>query len=165
MLNVIGEETLNNYLNSYLYDNGFDAVCVMDTDFWVDLSCNIIHYSIFTDEEEITETYMEEISKDFPELACADDAMLAFFHEIGHIETEDEWTDEEWEACVKWKEQDCASHKEYFRYPTEWRATEWACNYILAHKNEVLNFWEGFIELLTEFYIINEEQLTCNISI
>lgn len=156
MLNVIGEEKVNSYLNQWLADHDFDAICAMDTDFWVDLSCNIIHYSIYAAEEDISETYMEEVAKDFPELAYTDDMLLAFFHEVGHIETEDEWTEEEWEACAKWKEQECVSAVDYFRYPTEWRATEWACKYILAHHEEVGNFWKKVWELLTEFYELNQ---------
>lgn len=160
-----GEEKLNNYLNRWLYDHDFDAECVVDKTFWVDLSSNIIHYSVFAEDEDIIEDYMEEVSKDFPELACADDALLAFFHEIGHIETEDEWTDDEWEASAKWKENASISNKEYFRYPTEWRATEWACNYILSHIHEVEIFWHGFETLLYEFYEINKEEIECNLSI
>lgn len=160
MLDLIGEEKVNSYLNQWLSDHNFEAICMADNNFWVDLSCNIIHYSIYADEEEIIEIYMEEVSKDFPELAQADVEMLSFFHELGHIETEDEWDEEDWEACENWKENNCASHREYFRYPTEWRATEWACEYILSHKEEVGIFWKKVWELMNELYELNKDNIS-----
>ena len=152
-----GEIKVNQFLNQWLFNHDFDAECEMGDDFWVNLASNTIYYSPWASEEDIAETYMEEVSKDFPELATFDEKIIAFFHEIGHIETEDEWTDKEWVNWRNQKEEEEMTDVEYFRSPIEWRATEWACEYILANYEEIKIFCKQFYQLMDEFYDINAE--------
>ena len=156
-----GIEVINNFLTQWCENHDFDVVCVMGTDYQIDLGGNVLFYAPFYSEQ--TETiFREEIVKDFPQFANCDLSMntiIAFFHEIGHAETENEWTDKEWKKFEKWREREDITDREYFRHPIEWRATEWACNYILEHTEEVAKLWEDICILFSWFYEINEVEI------
>lgn len=152
-----GIEVIDNFFTKWCQDHGFDVVCEMGTDFQIDLGHNVVYYAPFYCEET-EEEYRAEIIKDFPQFANCDlgiNALIAFFHEIGHAETENEWDEEDWEGFEAWKQTEI-TNVEYFRHPIEWRATEWACNYILEHQEEVGKLWEDFCILYSWFYEINE---------
>lgn len=156
-----GIKVIDNYLTEWCQRHDFDVVCEMGTDFQIDLGDNTLFYSPFyaVDTEQI---YREEIIKDFPQFAEHDlmfNSVIAFFHEIEHAETENEWDEEDWEGFNAWKESDEPTVREYFRHPIEWRATEWACEYILQNKEEVNKLWKDFQNLYAWFYEINQVEL------
>ena len=152
-----GEAVINDFLNGWFERHDFDIVARMDTDFSIDLGDNTLYYAPFY-AEDTEKIYREEILKDFPEFSSCDisiNILIALFHEVGHYETENEWTDKEWEAFHKWRMREDITEREYFRYPIEWRATEWACEYILSHTEEMYKLWQDLGILFSWYYEIN----------
>lgn len=161
MVDLKGTEVINEFVSDWLDRNGFDIVAEMGTDYEICLGTNTLYYSPFYCEET-EQIYREEIIKDFPQFTeyhISINALIAFFHEVGHAETEDEWTIEEWDAFDEWKDTANPTNREYFRHPIEWRATEWSCTYILENWEKVTKFWADLGILMEWFYEINEVEL------
>lgn len=148
-----GIDKLNEYFTNWLHNHDFEIDAEMSNEFSIELGSNILHYTPYYDEEN-AEVYLDEVRKDFPQLANYDDALLSFFHEIGHAETECEWDDKDWKEYDRFVEE-CHNNREYFRHPIEWRATEWGCEYILEHTDEITTFWKNAIDIIHWFYDIN----------
>lgn len=162
-----GEIVINNYISDWLQRNDFDLVAEMGEAYEIDLGSNTLYFTPLYDNET-NKIFMEEIVKDFPQFAKHDMSivdLIGFFHEVGHYETEDEWDEEDWEGFTAWKMSEEVTDRSYFRHPIEWRATEWACNYILENWEKVTKFWYNIGILYEWFYEINKDEIECNISI
>lgn len=153
-----GEAVINDFLNGWFERHDFDVVAQMGSDFSINLGDNTLYYTPFYNEDtEII--FREEILKDFPEFSNCDisvNVLIALFHEVGHYETENEWEDKDWERFYAWRERPDITEREYFRHPIEWRATEWACEYILEHAEEMSKLWQDLATLFEWFYEINQ---------
>ena len=156
-------QEINEFVNDWLYDHDFDIEAKMGTSFMVDLATNVLYYTpIYYDE--LDAILLEEITKSFPFAKNWDRNIMflvSFFHEVGHVETECEWTKKDFANFFLWKVSNSAEMErnpststvvEYFRHPIEWRATEWACEYIDKNWEEVGAFGQRLVELLQEFY-------------
>lgn len=161
MTDLKGIEVINGFVTDWLQRNEFDLVAEMGTDYEICLGSNTLYYSPFY-SEDTEQIYKEEIEKDFPQFAKHDlsiTSLIAFFHEVGHAETEDEWDEEDWEGFEAWKQSDEVTNRSYFRHPIEWRATEWSCIYILENWEKVTKFWYDLGIMLEWFYEINQVEL------
>ena len=148
-----GIEILNQFFTTWLHEHDFDIDAEMGSEFSVDLGHNILHYAPYYNPDS-AKIFLEEVQKEFPEIVSCDDTILAIFHEIGHVETENEWEDKDWEEYEKFIA-NCTDDRKYFRHPIEWRATEWGCQYILDNVEEISNFWDKMCILMQWFYTIN----------
>lgn len=153
-MEIKGIDRLNEFFTEWLHSHDFDIDAEMDNEFSIDLGRNVLHYAPYYDEDN-AKVFFEEVQKDFPEIVECDDAILSFFHEIGHAETECEWEDEDWKEYDEFVKK-CQDNREYFRHPIEWRATEWGCEYILTHTKEVAELWKNMVKLMTWFYTMND---------
>lgn len=119
--------TLTEKLNKWLKDNDFDVSVVEDTEFYVDLTLNEIHFAVTP--TPLDNEFRKFCCEMFPQMENVDIFTLSFFHELGHIMTENEWTDNEWKKYEKFTDKDF-DFANYFCNPIEYRATEWGCEYI-----------------------------------
>ena len=149
-----GVEKVNKFLTEWLYAHGFEIEAEMGDSFRINLGLNVLEWSPYYDEDSAV-VFFEEVQKDYPDFISCPDELLAFFHEIGHAETECEWDDEDWEEYDIFVE-NCHDDRTYFRHPIEWTATAWGCEYILNHKEEVAKFWKDFCKVMIEFFELNE---------
>ena len=148
-----GIEELDTYLTNWLVAHDFDATAELGTDFEVDLTSNRIFYSLVV---------CEEMDVDFrqvcvgirPELEDCDSFYLSFFHEIGHIETESDWTEKEWKRYRNFVERSTSLDKysEYFYQPIEYAATCWGCDYIATHRDEIADFSKNVNRIITKIF-------------
>jgi len=148
-----GVTEINNYLTEWFTNHGFEVEAEMGDEFAVNLNDNTLFWAPYYNEDN-AEIYLEEVQKDFPDLEC-NDVIFGFFHEIGHVETEDLWTAKEWEEYDEFVSL-CENIRDYFRHPIEWAATKWACEYILEHEEEIEQFWQDLVKLIKNFYDLND---------
>lgn len=144
-------EKFNNFITKWLNNKGFDVVAKMDTNFSSDITTNTIYYSIIV-PQDFDDLFIKEVQKDFPEIIKCDTFLLSLFHELGHIETADYWTDKEWQKYYKFitKPELLDDPLPYFRHPVEWEATKWGCEYIINNSLEVGVFYNTIQELVQE---------------
>ena len=154
-----GVEQISKYLTDWLMAHDFDAVAELGTDWQVDLSSNTIYWTVAV-PNDLDEYFINVCKTCQPDIINADTFLLSFFHELGHIETEDYWTDKEWQAHHKWVENpDDHCAEEYFWQPVEIEATKWGCEYIVNHQEEIADFVKGYVPLVADFYRLNEVEL------
>lgn len=150
-----GIAALDEYLNTWLYEHDFDAVVELDTDFSVDLNSNTIYYALVV-PQALDEDFIKVCRRLHNNLLNADTFLLSFFHELGHIETEDEWTEADWDAYNKFTATvDTNDAMTYFTHPIELAATKWGCDYIMSHIDEIKEFVNGYAPLITNIYQLN----------
>ena len=144
---------LDIFLTSWLERHDFDAEADYGLDFCVDLSSNVITYT-FVVPSEHDRKFFDLCHSLYPDIIACDNFILSFFHEIGHIETEADFDDKDWQKYWSY----CENHKEgddpmaYYTNPIELAATKWACEYILDHVEEVKEFRDGYVELAKQLF-------------
>jgi len=152
-----GIEKLNEFVGQWLYQNDFDVQVELSTDFSCDTITDTIYYALCVPQAHDTmfEKVFEEVGLEYE----CDNFLLSFFHELGHIETECELTDEEIEISETKKalmeEKTNLSDNDYWEYyhlPDEILATTWATNFINENPNLIENFWCSFQKLVKDFY-------------
>lgn len=96
---------------------------------------------------------------DFIEYNSKNIFLLSFLHEIGHYQTYDEITEEEYQLS---KDMKAAGGRLYYLAPDEYEATAWAMRFYFAHKEELENLWEFKLEpAINNFYVENEVDFLC----
>ena len=140
--------SINTELNHLLtfFDDEYSAK--MGTDFEADLDEKILYWSLLCGEKD-GDAFYSNFCKLFPFVKDYNLFTLAVFHEIGHIETEDEMIDD---TDIRNTE---LSNEEYFNLFNEKIATEWAGNFISTHAMFTKHFDNKFTELLKKFYETN----------
>ena len=133
---------ITNILNTYL--EKFD--CVIS-------SSNTIHYALVTAETH-KDSFLKFVNTLFPEIN-ADIFLWSFFHEIGHHETEDDFTEEE-EEEYRIIASSNISNEEYYNLPMEYAATDWAGEYMKEHSAEVAQLWNKLAPVIRETYKLME---------
>lgn len=136
---------LNTELNYLLTFFDEEYTVKMGTDFEVDLDEKILYWSILYTEKS-GDAFYKNFCKKFPFVKDFSLFTLAVFHEIGHIETEDEMEDD---TDLRNTE---LSNEEYFNLHNEKIATEWAGNYINEHLMFTKYFDDKFTTILKNFY-------------
>ena len=153
--NLHGIKPLETFFTNWLQRHDFDAVAKIGTDFEVDLSSNTIYFALAV-PAQFDEEFLAECRKYAPDIVAADTFLLSFFHELGHIETEDEWTAEEWESYDKFvNTPDDHTVEEYFAHPIEATATAWGAQWIVRHPAEIEKFVKEYTPKIKKFYQLN----------
>lgn len=149
---------ITNLINDYL--KRFDLTCEMGLDFCYCPDACVeepnIYYSLLT-TEKTNRTFDKFINDNFG--IVVPNFIISLFHEIGHHFTNDLWTDKEQEDFEIKKavlnpnnENDLLT---YYWVEDEYKATEWAVNYIQSHAEEIEDFWNRLTEEFFKFYIDN----------
>jgi len=134
------KESVENFLlnaNSFIETifNKNAPLVLLGVDYQAFTDSNIITVGAFAPtDEQLYRMYLKEIHNFYDKELEYE--FIMFLHEIGHIVTNNEFTDDEmedYEKCVADIEsrEDVTNHLlEYYDLDVEWRATEWAVNYI-----------------------------------
>ena len=156
MAKLKGTKKLNKYINEYVKQFGVKAK--LDNEFWWETDTNKIYYSL---------TVCENHNRDFQKF-CEDEFglkyncdifLLDLYHELGHYFTNYLLTDEEESFCYDLREyletKEKLTNTDYYAYylmTDEYRATEWAVNYINTHEKEIAKFYKGLQKRIIKFY-------------
>ena len=145
---------LSRYLSRWCKNHGFDVSVRHDTEFAFWLNKNVVTYSFLVSDFH-DKTFIKVFKKQGLNYDC-DVFILSFFHELGHYETEDEWSERQFEKFMKQKEDLDADKKadlwKYYYIPDEIRATQWAVDYINENAEEIAEFWQKVKPLILEVY-------------
>lgn len=152
-----GIDRLNQFFTKWLADHDFDAVAELGTDFSVDLSSNTIYYSV-VEIADTADRFVNFCKSLEPDLVEVDPFIVSFFHELGHIETEDYWDTKDWERYDKFVEITKDDYT-YFNFPIEREATKWGCDYIVNNVEEIVEFVRDYSTMISDFYRINGVEL------
>ena len=148
-----GIEKLNQFFTEWLQAHDFDCVAELGTDFnfWGD--SNIIHYALVVPNTHDME-FVKLCQEYRPEIINCDNFLLSFFHEVGHFVTENDFSEKEWNYYYR-HIVGCGDFLKYYKYPIEWEATKWACDYIVENEKEIASFCQTYSKLIKEFLEIN----------
>lgn len=150
-----GIETLEMIVNDFVKQ--FDCVASLSSDFWVDINKNHIYFSLFCTEESNRE-FMSTVNKCNPKVSM-DIFLWGLLHEIFHVETYDDLTEEELDYCYKVKhliEENKIDKMEYYNLPIERLATEGAVKYANTHIEELADLWKKLQQAILKFYELND---------
>lgn len=143
-------------LQKWLNDNGYEDIAVIeDNDWYYDHGKTIISYSL--EPDMMVDKTFTDFCRECGLVIEVSPFILSFFHELGHYETIDIVTDEEYEnaffckTALNMKENH--TEEDYFAYynlEMEYFATRWAVSYINEHQEEV-KYLDGEYALLSNF--------------
>lgn len=143
-----GIAEINNYIDNYVSEWGLTSQ--LDTDFAYDPVEDIVYWSVVVSEKN-----SEDFKEFFESLGCvvkADVFIYSLFHEIGHSQTLEYVSEEDYNYSWDRKADPEITNYEYFRLPNEIVATQWAVDYINNNAEEIEEFWNGLQPLLMKFY-------------
>ena len=149
-----GIKEIDTYLTEWLTAHDFDAIATLGTDFMCDLESNTINYALVISEEH-DKLFLGVCKECREEIVACPNFILSFFHELGHIETEDMWDDDEWDYYFE-NVAEGLDPLTYYHSPIEYEATKWGCDYICDHTNIIQQLIEGLSPLVNNFYKLNE---------
>lgn len=114
--------------------------------------------------EDADRYFQSFLKKNFPDIT-ANVFIWSLFHEVGHHETIDMWSDEEQEEFDRikdelekeyGKEKDKSLSYKYFSLPDEFEATCWAAEYMRTYPEKVKQLFEKLSVAVRKFYELNE---------
>jgi hypothetical protein len=168
-LQIKGVETIEHILNAFLQDNGFDVKAFIDDDFCYYPTSSRIGFSLFT-REDADSYYQDYVRSLAPELTI-DTSLISFFHELGHYETFDDYSDDEIHEFQLLKDNIASCFRElafgnhrfdrrslffeYFSIEEERAATQWGIDYILNNQDKVRKFWRELSQAILNVYELN----------
>ena len=147
---LIGEEIINEAMNSWLEKNGFETrIYGLDMDFSWEIGADLIRYSLVT--IDFSDRAFMEYAYELGLIYEIDAFWLSFLHELGHAET---WhlVDEE-DMDVPESITNC---NDYFRLPRETMATEWAVRFINEHSDLVADLSRIVRPAICKFFEMND---------
>lgn len=162
-LNTVGVKQLNKFLNTWLSAHEFECTVEFDNDFSFDSVNDIIHYSFVLCD--LHDSLFKEVCVECNGgVADCGNFVLSFFHELGHFNTLHIFTDSEWEryenqrtaiekSLIGNKDENTEKilYKQYYKNPIELEATQWGCDYIVSHYDEVQEFNKNFQDIYIKF--------------
>lgn len=161
-MEIKGISTLEWWLTKWLRDHDFKGLKArVAADFQYDNDEGTIYFALaVTDKQDEEFLKFCQEAFDFP-FDC-DNFILSFFHEVGHAETWEWFTDEEWDKYFDFKQAlDNSTYdlRRYFHLEPEYEASEWGCNYIVSHQNEIEEFWRVCQKLIFNIYKQNNVEV------
>ena len=134
---------LETYLTDWLTDRDYELeVHECDDDFFYSDPLSLI--AVRNQASSIDDHLLRFFYDNNCELMFSNAFIPAFLHELGHHETMDDFSDEEWNAYREFERSfeglDMNNYNNQVRYlshPIELAATMWAIDYINSHKEEV----------------------------
>lgn len=158
MKELIGLETIDEIINRFTAR--FNIKADLGEEFQAFCDDRIINYTLAIEEEDIN-YFIKDAETRYPDI-CADIFLWCLLHEIGHVMTNNMWSDEELDYFEAQKE-------EMFRYsdadlrnnwyhclPDEFHATRWAGNYMRKHPKKIAEFWNELHLAIMRFYLNND---------
>ena len=160
-----GVDRINKFLNNWLQDNGFECTVQLDTDFHYDIINDVIHYSLVVPMSH-DELFLSVCQECRPEIGDCDNFIVSFFHELGHFNTYHLFDDKEIDLydsiCESIYREEALTDEEYDTYyhcDVELEATQWGCDYIVEHSDEIEEWWKTLKQLILDFYEINNIEM------
>lgn len=164
-------EKIDNILNDFLKE--FECEASLDTDFAYYHNKNLITYSLVCGNA-FDELFSNVINLLCPYVRC-DLFIWSLLHEVGHNQTLDDISDEDYRYCQDEKEriQNELSHvtraeneklynriaNEYFFLPDEIAATMWAVDYVTKNTTKIKTLWQKLQVAIMEFYRVNNVEV------
>lgn len=154
-MEIKGISTLEWWLTKWLHDHGFPSVKArVAADFQYDNDKETIYFALAVADEQ--DKKFLKFAQDFCVFPYdCDNFLLSFFHELGHHETWDWWSEEDWDGYQTAKNTINNNNypiEMYFWLDIEYFATDWGCQYIVNHANEIEEFWRVCQKLLMNIY-------------
>lgn len=113
---------------------------------------NELYYSLFV-TEKCSKTFMDRVHKEYPDIE-ADEFLWSLLHEVGHLITYDDITDEEWEMIERIKKIPNLSDEVYYELTDEYMATQWAAYYMRDNSDYVERTWKKIREIILHIYTL-----------
>lgn len=140
------QKVINNYVAK------FDLTCRLSTDFGYYWADDVIEYAVVI-SKRFDALYSEYLWEHYNDVN-APLFLWSLFHEIGHSQTDDFFTDEAHTVFSEYKnslnpELD-SDVMEYYHCPDEALATNWAYLYMRDNASEVEALWNEILPLLQE---------------
>lgn len=154
---VQGQELILDILNQFCKNNDFDVEVKMDTDFWADVNRNIVYFSVL-EMPESRDEFMESLRRWHP-IVTMDCCVWSFLHEVFHIETIDDFDEEDWKYNENQKElieNGQLSKLEYYNLPLEVAATRGAVEWVNTHLEETAWLARKLYSAIKAFLMANE---------
>lgn len=136
---------IDTLITSLLSEFDEEYTAKMGTDFEVNLDTKIVYWSLLYPEKS-GQSFYDNFCSRFPIVKTLSIFTLSLFHEIGHIETEDEMIDD---TDIR---NTHLSAEEYFNLFNEKIATDWAGNFIENNFARVEKFDDSIFEIIYSFY-------------
>lgn len=144
---------IDNILNTWLEQNGFDCTAETGTDFAYYYDQSIITYAL------VVPSRMDALFMDFAkrrglQVDCGD-FLMSFFHELGHHETLDLIDDERYAEAQEIKKELTDSNEDteiYFNLIDEITATDWAISYINNNLHKICRLNDDLRVAVEDFY-------------
>ena len=152
MLKGINE--INNILNDFLEE--FDCTADVAEDFEYLYAESLIHYS-FVISEKGEKEFIESVNRHNPIVNC-DTFLWSLLHELGHHETIDDLSDNEYadsQIMKDFVEFGIVPTDIYYYCPDEVAATAWAVQYANSHIDLLQDLWNRLQPAIMNFYKIN----------
>lgn len=158
-----GLKRVDRIINEFTKQFGIEAH--LGTDFCAYIEDREINYPIVL--VDAADKYFVPFIQSIDPHIQADIFVISLLHEVGHIYTKFNLSQEEWDkdwvakaaidnAIQATEDEDEASferlNNEYFNLPDEIAATKWALNYIKKHETEVAEFWAELQPAIHRFY-------------
>ena len=146
-------KNITRFLNKWLAEHDFEVSTKKGDEWCYFYSKSLITYEVGEEMTEQNERFLEVCRECGLEYEVSL-FTLSFFHELGHHETMDDFTDREWarDEKVKSRVENSFDYERmdytYFHLPSEYCATEWGVDYINEHIDEIEKFDEKIKELL-----------------
>lgn len=152
MVEIQGVAQLDRVLDKFLEE--FECTAELGPDFCCYMTSNRIVYSLVVAEKN-SQTFMARVKRLYPDIT-ADEFLWSFLHEVGHIETCDDLTEDEWIYSTRIKDDtENITDEIYYELPDEFAATEWAARYMRAHADKVAAFWKEVQQAILDIYSLN----------
>ena len=153
-MHIIGIYILEWWLTKWLNDHGFDLTAKVGGDFMYDHNNREVWVGLAT-TEKANKDFMDfwHTVLDFP-YDC-DQFIISFFHEVGHDETWDIFSEDAWDAYQDMVEAAGGDNHKYFAIPQEQAASQWGCDYICGNPAEIEEFWRVCQKILQHIFKMN----------
>lgn len=136
-------------LNRFLNEQDFDCDCYFGPDFSYYPAVSQICYAL-TVSQRADAAFKAFVAKNFPNIH-ADIFLWSFLHELGHHETEDDFSNAEHIEYMRDLKR-VTTDEEYFNLPIEFAATAWAAHYMETHAEIIEKLWKEVREAISHFY-------------
>lgn len=147
-------ELLEQYLTNWLQNHDYELeVKVCENEFFYSDPLSLI--AVSPNATNLDHYFLDFISLNDCSLTFSNAFIPMFLHEVGHSETMDDFSEEEWEEYRDFEHSFSNLDMDnpflqfrYFSHPIEFAATSWAISFINTHQQEI----EEMVKALGEIF-------------